>query len=122
MPLDEIGFIVRLAKDWANPFRKDAIPMTTSYFVNGEWISREQRNSGGIGRPAKGGYPMWSDALGVHPGQIKEAQADAAKHGVSIEFHPKTGQARLTDIPHRSKYMKVRKMFDRDAGYRDMPS
>ena len=64
--------------------------------------------------PALTGWPIVSDALAVHPKQVKEAEAAARKHGVPTEFTP-LGQPILRDRNHRRRYMKVRGVYDRHS-------
>lgn len=74
--------------------------------------------AGNRNRPS-GCWPMWSDALGVHPDQIPEAVEFAAKRGVSVEFHPETGCVKLDSARHRRAYAEINGVFDRNGGYSD---
>ena len=65
------------------------------------------------------GWPMKSDAAGVHPSQAVDFMKDSAKKGVPTEFDTKTGQAVFTNRAHRSKYLKAMGMHDRNGGYGD---
>lgn len=62
--------------------------------------------------------PLASDALAVHPKQIKEAVEDARKKGVALDFD-KHGRPLFRDRNHRKRYCKAYGIFDRDGGYGD---
>jgi hypothetical protein len=63
-------------------------------------------------------WPMRSDALGVHPDQIPEAIAEAAKSGVRVNFDGE-GRAILESPKHRKEYAESMGFFDRQGGYGD---
>jgi len=72
------------------------------------------------GEPRNAGqWPMWSDAAGVSPTQVKEAYEHSVSIGVPTEFHPVTGQAKFESRSHRKKYLERIGMYDRNAGYGD---
>lgn len=62
--------------------------------------------------------PLKSDALAVHPRQVKEAMEDAAKKGVPTEFDAR-GSPIFTSARHRKKYCVAYGYFDKSAGYAD---
>ena len=62
--------------------------------------------------------PVKSDALAVHPKQVKEAREDAAKKGVPVEFLP-DGRPVFRNRQERKQYMNAYGFFDKDAGYSD---
>ena len=64
------------------------------------------------------GWPILSDALGVHPLDVAQAEADAKAKGVQTEFLA-DGRAVLTDRAHRKKYLKAYGFHDRKGGYGD---
>jgi hypothetical protein len=72
----------------------------------------------GSGAALFGWKPLVSDALAVHPRQVQEAIADAAKKGVPTEFQ-KDGRPILRSREHRKAYMKAYGFFDKAAGYGD---
>lgn len=66
--------------------------------------------------------PEWgyeSDAAGVHPDQVPEAVAYCKKKGVPTHFNPETGNPVMQNRRHRSRFLKVWGLRDRDAGYGD---
>ncbi|KKK69897.1 hypothetical protein LCGC14_2929440 [marine sediment metagenome] len=65
-----------------------------------------------------GGWPIVSETSGVHPSQIKEAEAFTRKQGVPTHY-TKDGRPILTNRSHRRKFCKAMGMRDRDAGYGD---
>lgn len=62
-------------------------------------------------------WPKKSDALGVHPKQIDEAQAMSIKLGVPTEFDRETGQAIMRDNAHQRDFLKAHGYHNRDGGY-----
>lgn len=69
-------------------------------------------------RDTPGAWPMFSGAAAVHPSQIPQAIEAAKLHGVNIEFS-KTGEPKFESPNHRKRYLRTRKIFDRNAGYGD---
>ena len=65
-----------------------------------------------------GWKPIVSDAMAVHPSQVKEAVLDAAKKGVPTEFLP-DGRPVLTSRSHRRAYLRAYRFHDRNGGYGD---
>lgn len=59
------------------------------------------------------GYPIASEALGVHPIQIPEAVATARKLGVPTDY-TKDGRPILRDREHRSRFLKAHGFHDRN--------
>jgi hypothetical protein len=70
------------------------------------------------GGPPTGGYYIRSSGAGVHPSQIPEAKALAAKEGIKIDFAP-DGDAIFTSRSQRKRYLKSRGLVDRSGGYGD---
>lgn len=62
--------------------------------------------------------PVISDALAVHPRQVKEAEQSAAAKGIPTQFLP-DGRPILTSRQHRKKYLRAYGFHDRDGGYGD---
>lgn len=71
-----------------------------------------------IPRVARTGWPMESEALGVHPDQIEEYAKDAARKGVPTQF-TEEGNPIFESRKHRYNYMKLYGYYDKDAGYGD---
>lgn len=63
-------------------------------------------------------YPLFSDAMGVHPAQIPEMRRLARQRGVPTEF-TKDGRAVLTSRGHRKDFGEAFGFFDKDGGYGD---
>ncbi len=63
---------------------------------------------------ARGKWPIYSDAMAVHPSQIKDAERQAAELGVPTEFvqqdHPDAdcwaGQPIFTSQRHQDEYLR----------------
>lgn len=70
-----------------------------------------------LGAPSRG-WPILSDAMGVHPSQIQEAMAFDARHGVPTEYTP-DGRPILLDRWHRKRYAEAHGFYDRNGGYGD---
>lgn len=62
--------------------------------------------------------PIASDALAVHPRQVKEAIADSIKKGVPTEFLP-DGRPVLRTRQHKKAYTHAYGFFDKAASYSD---
>ncbi len=67
----------------------------------------------------RGGWPMWSMAMGVQPNQAAEAEAEATRLGVPTRFSRETGDCEFRNRSHKKKYLKVTGYYDRSAGYGD---
>lgn len=64
------------------------------------------------------GWPIYSDALGVHPKQIKDQSQRMAALGVPTEFKA-DGRMVLRDRAHRKQVLRSLGYRDNDAGYGD---
>ena len=62
--------------------------------------------------------PLASDAMAVHPKQVKEAREDAIKKGVPVDFL-EDGRPVFTSRKQRADYLKAYGFHDRDACYSD---
>jgi len=65
--------------------------------------------------PWAGGFK--SDALGVAPEQIVEAQAELARQGVSCEFDARTGAAIMTSQEHYRRVCRAIGLYSGRDGY-----
>ena len=91
------------------------------YVWNGDtWVPAE-RESGGINiAVGAAGWPMKSEALAVHPTQIKEAMARNKRNGITgVSYCEKTGRAIIADRAARRALCKLEGVFDRAGGYGD---
>ena len=62
---------------------------------------------------------MHSESASIHSSQVGEFRDDAKKHGFTgVEFD-KIGNVRFTSREQRSRYLRHRGLYDRDAGYGD---
>ena len=61
---------------------------------------------------------LHSMSMGVHPRQIRKAEAYCAAMGVPTQFDER-GQPILTSREHRRKHARIRGYVDYDAGYGD---
>lgn len=86
----------------------------TTFFKD---MMADMRKSGRRKR-AKGGWPLVSDSLGVHPDQIPEVQGYLEQHGVHCDFTP-GGRAVLESRKHRKQVARIRGYHDNDGGYGD---
>lgn len=66
----------------------------------------------GVG--GESGWPMKSDALGVHPNQRQHAYDESVRLGVPTQFD-RVGRAILTDMQHRRKFSRALGYHDRDG-------
>lgn len=62
---------------------------------------------------------FYSDALAVHPKDVKKAEAEARAAGVPTEFEPVYGRPQFVSREHRKRYNHAFKYFDRNGGYGD---
>jgi hypothetical protein len=104
----------------------------THYFLNGKEVGRKEyerdyppeRFRGTTGAAPLPDTPgawrnFFSDALAVHPKQIKRAEEDARARGVPTEFEPESGRPQFRDRDHRRRYMKAYGVHDNNGGYGD---
>lgn len=64
-------------------------------------------------------YPMVSDAMGVHPSQIKEHMDHLRKMGCGQVDHTPDGGVILNDNSQRRRVAEALGMYDRNGGYSD---
>ena len=69
-------------------------------------------------KPSPWNSPMYSNALGVAPSQVKEAEARYREAGCPTDF-TKDGRAIIRSRNHRNRLLRLNQMRDRDAGYGD---
>ena len=69
-------------------------------------------------RGTPGNWPMLSDAAGVAPHQVKEAEEKSVRDGVPTHF-TEDGRVIFESRQHRKRYLQTIGMFDRSAGYGD---
>lgn len=62
--------------------------------------------------------PQVSVAAGVHSGQAAEFNEMYKQHGITGAYHRQDGALVISDNNSRNEVMKVRGLFDREAGYR----
>lgn len=60
-------------------------------------------------------WPIYSEAAGVHPSQVQEAQENWKKKGVPTEFTP-DGRAVFRNKSHRRDFLRAAGLHDK-AGY-----
>lgn len=63
---------------------------------------------------ALSGWPLISDAMGVHPKQVEQANARNKRHGVNVTYK-KNGQAVIPDRGERRKLLKLEGFVDRSS-------
>jgi len=66
-------------------------------------------------------WPMRGDMIGVHPKQVKEAQARLKALGAPGTYDPKTGDLILNSRKEYKDFCKATGRSNRDAGYGDWP-
>lgn len=86
--------------------------------VEGRWATRNMPAEWRNRRDPGDGWPLHSDAMGVHVDQIPEAEAKSRTAGIPTHFD-KYGRPILTCRSHRKRYMRLRGFLDRDGGYGD---
>ena len=65
-----------------------------------------------------GAWPLYSDAAGVAPDQVKEAYEHSVRIGIPTEFTP-DGRAIFRSRRHRKEYCEAIGLYDRNGGYGD---
>jgi hypothetical protein len=60
------------------------------------------------------GWPIHSEALGVHPKQIQEAMAADRRDGVPTDYD-RAGRPILRDAAHRRRFLRAKGFFDRSG-------
>lgn len=64
------------------------------------------------------GWPLYSEAAGVHPKKVKAQEAIDRRLGVPTTY-TKDGRCVFTDRGHRKKWLKAHKLRDNSGGYGD---
>lgn len=101
--------------------------MAIRYLINKREVTEEEFRKNGRGivqgcpaaTPSTDGWPLESDAAGVHPDQVNEAMVHAVSQGVPTEFNPKTGNPIFRSRRHRNDFLKAHGLRDNNAGYGD---
>jgi hypothetical protein len=101
------------------------------FFIDGEEVTEQAYYAASPDRfdellaaaQAPGGHlpscwPMKSDALAVHPKQIRAAMARNARYGVNVEY-ARDGRPILQDRGQRRELMKLEGVHDNEGGYGD---
>lgn len=80
----------------------------------GTWVPAD---APAVQRQAVGsvGWPMSSQACGVHPDQVQEANARNKRHGVPVTYCPTTGNAIIPDAGARKKLLKLEGYFCKES-------
>jgi hypothetical protein len=72
----------------------------------------------GAKRTPPGNWPQVCQIDGVHPSQVKEAQAESVRIGAPTQF-TRDGHPIFNSPHHRKRYYEGIGMYDRNAGYSD---
>jgi len=65
------------------------------------------------------GTPWKSQSCGCHPTQVKQFNEDMKRHGIQCAHMHNDGTLECTSRKARKNVMKMRGLFDKDAGYGD---
>jgi hypothetical protein len=100
----------------------------TTYWIDGAEVTKErfdqlcpdvkEEPSEHAGSCFVAWKPLASDALAVHPKQVKQAALDAEAKGVPTRFLP-DGRPVFESRSQRKRYCEAYGYFDRDGGYGD---
>lgn len=63
-------------------------------------------------------YPMVTEALGVHPEQVAEANARNKAHGVNVTYD-EDGRGHIPDAAERKKLLRLEKVHGNNSYYGD---
>lgn len=96
-------------------FEKGTEPQTILCENCGERADRVIRIGG---TPSSSGWPLISEAAGVHPNQIKAARESDIKNGVPCDF-TSDGRRIFNDRAHRRDWLRSVGLVDRSGGYGD---
>ena len=80
--------------------------------IDGEACKRIYTESGITGSASNSGWPIYSEAAGCHPTQVKEFTEFDRKHGVNTKY-TQDGRAIFRDSNHRKRHLKAHGTFDR---------
>lgn len=98
-----------------------------TYWIDGREVSKAEFDEafppksltgGTFGGTPLSGWPIYSDALAVHPVDVKEHERIAKEKGVPTECLP-DGRVVLRNRAHRKAYLRSFGFHDRDGGYSD---
>jgi hypothetical protein len=83
-------------------------------------VIKEQPQPPAFQRKGIARWPLYSQAAGCLPKQVKSFREQAQKEGLTgVDFCPKTGDAIFESKGQRRKYLEARGFFDRNGGYSD---
>jgi hypothetical protein len=99
------------------------------YFVNDIEVTEEAYRAANPPKPLEAGDEVlsqstsaWDDfrseALAVHPSQVKEANERSKRHNLGVKYDAK-GFARIPDRASRKRLMRLEGVHDNHAGYGD---
>jgi hypothetical protein len=95
------------------------------YVLDGKEVSREEFLAVFPDKPVGCGnshlsscWPMYSEALAVHPDQIQQANERAKRHGLDVEY-VKGGIAKIGSRNDRKRLLKLEGFHDNQGGYGD---
>jgi hypothetical protein len=93
---------------------KDRLFFLPEYGFARRDYQREQEGT----RSNSAGWPLWSDAAGVHPSQARETMDYLRSRGCPTEINSE-GQVRMDNRAHRRDILKALNLHDRNGGYGD---
>jgi len=81
---------------------------------NGKWyvVSGALQQKG---KKATGGYPYYSEVMGVHPAKVAEAQQQFRDAGLAEQTFNRDGDVLVTGRGHRKQLMKAIGFVDRNS-------
>jgi len=86
--------------------------------VKGQRAYRDMPSEHNGFKNTPGNWPQLSDAAGVAPSQVMEAQAEMTKAGVPTDY-TEDGRAIFRNRKHRKVALRAMGMYDRNAGFGD---
>jgi len=100
----------------------------TTYFVNDKEITKEEYEKefppksleeiGPCDGHRPGIWPMYSEALAVHPDQVDEANERARKCGIGARYQKGTGVCEIDSDGDKVKLVNLEGFVNKQAGYR----
>lgn len=103
---------------------------TTAYFLGDREVTEAEFRAAhpmklvlGGGEPLLGQspsgdcWPLTSEALAVHPKQVREANERNKKNGINVQYDPATGNAVIPDRAERRRLLKLEGLVDKHSFY-----
>lgn len=115
-------FTVKYNRDGSKTILQDGVEITEAEF---DRLMPPKELAEPLRAHGPGLWPMYSEALAVHPSQVDAANERAKKHGIAVTYETGTGQCKIDSRADRAKLLKLESqtlghpVFDKKGGYGD---